>query len=418
MDALTHRIYTKALGNELAIAVGGALSNAECSLPALARALVDHFSLDITVETPDDFFYRWNDVVEAAEKVSSRASVSQFISDRTAGSQATPFQLAIARIPVSNFLDTTFDRTFTKALIAVNRRPVAHDWDSQMIGSWKQRNPDTPNIFYMLPRPDPQSVWFGVRHLTGEHGSIQVANISEMLDGRDLLLLDFSFSEADAILRLNALALSGEKIINLVSDPDVATEPWSSRGVIVGELDTVSLARQLTPKWLFGEPSDPVRYGPGNMLVPRGTLLDLSREKRYDAFMSYFSGDAAFAKRLELDLRLRDINIWRDEHEIEIGDSLSTKIQEGLEQSYSLLVVLSPEALTRPWVNEELRAAYARRLAGDFKIFPVVHKECPLPPFLADYRFADFRDENRYEESLALLERSIKNTVKRAREKK
>jgi hypothetical protein len=83
-----------------------------------------------------------------------------------------------------------------------------------------------------------------------------------------------------------------------------------------------------------------------------------------------------------------------------------------------MLLVLSPEALSRPWVNEELRAAYTLRLASDFKIFPVLHKECALPLFLADYRYADFRDENRYEESLALLERSIKNTVRRALEKK
>jgi hypothetical protein len=52
------------------------------------------------------------------------------------------------------------------------------------------------------------------------------------------------------------------------------------------------------------------------------------------------------------------------------------------------------EALSRPWLNEELRAAYLLRLASDFKIFPVLHEECALPLFLADYRYADFRDEN------------------------
>jgi hypothetical protein len=154
------------------------------------------------------------------------------------------------------------------------------------------------------------------------------------------------------------------------------------------------------------------------MLIPRGTVLEVTRSKRYDGFMSYFSGDAEFARHLERNLRLRNLNIWRDERDIEVGDSLSTTIQEGLEQSYCFVVVLSPEALTRPWVNEELRAAYARRLAGELKVLPVVYKDCKLPTFLADYKFADFRDETKYEESLALLERSLKNAVKRAQEKK
>jgi hypothetical protein len=109
---------------------------------------------------------------------------------------------------------------------------------------------------------------------------------------------------------------------------------------------------------------------------------------------------------------------WLDQREIEIGDSLSGKIQEGLSSCHSLIVILSPDALARPWVQEELRAAYARRLAGDFKIFPVLHKECALPAFLADYRYADFRDESRYDESLSLLVRAIKTAVKRAREEK
>jgi hypothetical protein len=47
----------------------------------------------------------------------------------------------------------------------------------------------------------------------------------------------------------------------------------------------------------------------------------------------------------------------------------------------------------------------------------VLHKECDIPPFLADYEYADFRDEKRYHEQISLLGRSIKNAVKKAREK-
>jgi hypothetical protein len=146
-------------------------------------------------------------------------------------------------------------------------------------------------------------------------------------------------------------------------------------------------------------------------------IIDAMRQKPYDCFISYFSGDREFVRRLEQDLRFHEIELWLDEYEIEVGDSISSKIEEGLAQSYTFVIILSPEALSRAWVKEELRAAYSLKLGGDFKILPVLHKECEIPLFLADYKYADFRDEKRYHEQLSLLERSIKNAVKRAREK-
>ena len=153
-------------------------------------------------------------------------------------------------------------------------------------------------------------------------------------------------------------------------------------------------------------------------IVPSRKLVDISREKQYDAFISYFSGDRDFVAQLERDLVLREFHIWRDEREIEVGDSMTDKIQRGLSDSYTFIIVLSPEALARPWVNEELRAAYAQRLGGNFKILPVLHRECEIPPFLADYKYADFREPRRYQEQLALLERGIRNAVREARGKR
>ena len=74
--------------------------------------------------------------------------------------------------------------------------------------------------------------------------------------------------------------------------------------------------------------------------------------------------------------------------------------------------------LSRPWVREELNAAYNLRLAEELKILPVLYKDCEIPPFLIDYKYADFREEKRYTEQLGLLERAIRNAVKRIRRKK
>jgi hypothetical protein len=146
-------------------------------------------------------------------------------------------------------------------------------------------------------------------------------------------------------------------------------------------------------------------------------MIDIKKEKEFDVFISYFSGDQDFAHKIEGDLQNRDLHVWRDEGEIDVGDSISDKIQEGLKRCFTFIIILSPEALNRPWVKEELRAAYNLRLAEELKILPVVYKDCELPIFLSDYRFADFREENNYTEQMEILSRSISNAVKRARKK-
>jgi hypothetical protein len=118
------------------------------------------------------------------------------------------------------------------------------------------------------------------------------------------------------------------------------------------------------------------------------------------------------------DLELRGLHIWVDENEIDVGDSLSDTIQSGLSNSYSFAIILSEESLSRPWVQDELRAAYALRRKGDFKILPILYKECEIPLFLSDYAYADFRIDNQYDKGVPSLERSIRNAMLRARNKK
>ena len=159
-------------------------------------------------------------------------------------------------------------------------------------------------------------------------------------------------------------------------------------------------------------------YSELDMPFPAGKLVEITRLKRYDCFISYTHKDADFSSRIERDLKLRGLKIWRDKTEIEIGDSFTDKIQEGLKNSYTFAIILSKEALSRSWVLEELRAAYNLRLAEELKIMPILYKDCDIPAFLGDYKYADFREEKRYSEQITLLERAITNAVKKTRGKK
>jgi hypothetical protein len=43
------------------------------------------------------------------------------------------------------------------------------------------------------------------------------------------------------------------------------------------------------------------------------------------------------------------------------------------------------------------------RRAEELKILPLLYKDCEIPLFLADYKYADFREEKNYTEQIELL---------------
>lgn len=411
-DGLLERLYLNSLGNHLAIAVGSSSSDAKCSIPSIAEALIETFKIDFGVESRQQYFQCWNELVKKAEERVDRPTLVRFVREKVAPVLPTAFHAKIAEIPISNFIETTFDRSLYKALVAAGRKPILHDWNGQMMGIWKQSNPESPNLFFMLPKTEDDLSFLGIYEPTSwwEQNRIQIENIREMLSDKDLLLIDFSAHEAEGILHLHAFDTAGGKIVNYILTEDGYEHYWATRGVSLRTVSPEVPVERMQPYWKG-------KLGELNAPILGRKVIDIARLKQHDSFISYFSGDREFVKRLERDLRLREIRVWMDETEIEIGDSITDKIQKGLADSYSFMIVLSPDAITRPWVKEELRAAYNLRLAGDFKILPVLHKECEIPPFLVDYKYADFRDPKRYHEQLALLELSIKNAVKRAREK-
>ncbi len=231
-----------------------------------------------------------------------------------------------------------------------------------------------------------------------------------MVRQKDLLLLGMSAHEAEGILHLPYLSPAADKVVN-TEDPTNSYQYWAKRGTYLAELPSETVINELIPY-------DMKSYSVMDAPFPGRMLIDVMKEKEFDVFISYFTGDQNFARKIAGDLKNRNLHVWRDEGEIDIGDSISDKIQEALKSCFTFVIVLSPDALERPWVKEELRAAYNLRLAEELKILPVVYKDCELPVFLSDYRFTDFREVKNYSEQMEILSRSIDNAVKRARKKK
>ena len=124
-------------------------------------------------------------------------------------------------------------------------------------------------------------------------------------------------------------------------------------------------------------------------------------------FLSHSSNDKQFVRRLAEDLKGRDVPVWLDEWELKIGDSLATKIQQGIQESGWLAVILSKNSVTSSWVTVELNAGLATELEKkQVFVLPILIEDCDIPLFLKDKLFADFRKD--YQGGLtALLRRLI-----------
>ncbi|BDP41252.1 hypothetical protein DAETH_12210 [Deinococcus aetherius] len=108
--------------------------------------------------------------------------------------------------------------------------------------------------------------------------------------------------------------------------------------------------------------------------------------------VSHTSIDKPFVEKLAHDLRSVGVNVWFDKWEIQVGQSITWKIEEGIRENEFLAIVLSPEALKSEWVKTEISAAWVRQMA-ERRVFvlPILYRECEIPLFLADKKYADFR---------------------------
>lgn len=97
-------------------------------------------------------------------------------------------------------------------------------------------------------------------------------------------------------------------------------------------------------------------------------------EKQYDVFISHASEDKDEVVRpLANSLKSEGLNIWYDEFEMKIGDSLRRKIDKGLANSKFGIVVLSKDFIKKGWTNYELDGIITKAVSGEQIILPIWH---------------------------------------------
>lgn len=96
--------------------------------------------------------------------------------------------------------------------------------------------------------------------------------------------------------------------------------------------------------------------------------------REHDVFISHASEDKeAVVRPLAAALVAEGLNVWFDEFELRIGDSLRRKIDQGLANSRVGLVVLSHSFIAKGWTNYELDGIVTRSVSGEQVLLPIWH---------------------------------------------
>src|SRR6266568_1197771 len=141
-----------------------------------------------------------------------------------------------------------------------------------------------------------------------------------------------------------------------------------------------------------------------------------------DLFLCHAGADKAWvlqlAARLEAErISNRSIEVFLDDWDIDHGENIVAKIDEGLKSARFCAVVLSPAMLKRDWPEAEWTARFMSDPAGRrHQLLPILlHKRDPetdelidIPMLLRPIRRFDFTKPSNYEAELAELVRKLR----------
>jgi hypothetical protein len=141
-------------------------------------------------------------------------------------------------------------------------------------------------------------------------------------------------------------------------------------------------------------------------LLPRHPLLKEPWTAN-SVFVSYSSKDKDVVAKVVSDMRAKGIPYWIDNERIGPGDSVSGKLNEGLEASSVLLACLSKNQLQSGWARTEYGSALASfHSEGGKRVIPLIlddMNDSAIPSVLRDLHAVRFADDEHYRDLLNRL---------------
>jgi small GTP-binding protein len=126
---------------------------------------------------------------------------------------------------------------------------------------------------------------------------------------------------------------------------------------------------------------------------------------KYDIFLSHSAKDKAVVRPIADRLRADGLHVWLDDWEIHPGDSIPSKIEEGLEHSRVLVLCMSANAFGSDWAQLEAGTFRFRDpLNKERRFIPLRLDAAPIRSSLAQFLYINWLPEEREQEYAKLLE--------------
>ena len=109
-------------------------------------------------------------------------------------------------------------------------------------------------------------------------------------------------------------------------------------------------------------------------------------------FISHSSRDRAAALNLAMTLNFCAIDVWLDDWELELGQSLTEGIGKAMDVSRFIAILITENYNTTVWTKTEYKKALAReQKEGRTVMLPLIIGEAQIPDFLEDKVYIDLR---------------------------
>ena len=180
-----------------------------------------------------------------------------------------------------------------------------------------------------------------------------------LVPGETCSLFDWNLDEMPAGVRVNQVPKPGvvfavRKGAKLEGEPETKREGGEAAGEAGGEYALLyALKREL---WR-GDGAYAKRLQ-AFLAAPEANYEPLPIT-RYDAFISYSSDDLALATEIAGDIEGRKMRTFMASRDLAAGTVWTEEVRQALLASRTLLIVLTPNSATRPWVMCEVGASWA-----------------------------------------------------------
>lgn len=109
-------------------------------------------------------------------------------------------------------------------------------------------------------------------------------------------------------------------------------------------------------------------------------------------FISYSHKDEKFVDKLAIKLVDDRIPVFVDRWEMNVGDSITNKIEKAITDASYLIIVLSKHSVESNWCKREITSGLMLELEKKrVVLLPIIIEDCEIPLFLRDKHYADFR---------------------------